>query len=437
MTPNLITALDFLEALIHFRLANHFGQMAPGPSVPVFKEDDAPFTHFILQNRLSIDELVILTTAFSTHIRPDMFDKAITEFMPQGGDFPQIGGVKGINSRSFIPTGETAIFLLGGEALDRRLAVQHIFGSEHFFNKSRVVYLEEMSDSEPAMSGRLILNREFAELFLFGIKAIPAMSSRFPAQHLQTQLEWDDLVLTPQTRQQLREIEIWLAHHHTLANDWGMGRKIKPGYRALFYGPPGTGKTAAASVLGKHINMDVFRIDLSAIVSKYIGETEKNLAGLFERAAHKNWILFFDEADALFGKRTGVRDAHDKYANQEVSYLLQRVEDHPGLIILASNFKSNMDDAFIRRFQSVVHFPVPRAEDRLVLWQKTIPDQLVLADNINLKTIAEKYELTGANIVNIVQYCALQVLASGTNILTLENLLNGIQRELLKENKIM
>ncbi len=134
---------------------------------------------------------------------------------------------------------------------------------------------------------------------------------------------------------------------------------IKPGYRVLFYGPSGTGKTLTAALLGKQYGKDLYRIDLSQIVSTFIGETEKNLERVLKRSETKSWIPFFDEADALFGKRTNVQSAHDKYANQEVSYLLQRVEDYPGLLILASNFKNNLDDAFIRRFHSLVHFPCP------------------------------------------------------------------------------
>ena len=134
-------------------------------------------------------------------------------------------------------------------------------------------------------------------------------------------------------------------------------------------GPPGTGKTMTASLLGKEFNKDVYRIDLSQIVSKYIGETEKNLEKIFVKAEHKDWILFFDEADALFGKRSNVQSAHDKYANQEVSYLLQRVEDFSGLIILASNYKTNIDSAFVRRFNAIIHFPMPGHHERFELWR--------------------------------------------------------------------
>jgi SpoVK/Ycf46/Vps4 family AAA+-type ATPase len=217
----------------------------------------------------------------------------------------------------------------------------------------------------------------------------------FPAQRITTEMEWEDLVLNAQTLQQIRDLEAWIAHGPTLLYDWGMKKRLKLGYRALFHGPPGTGKTLTASLLGKYTGKDVYKVDISMVVSKFIGETEKNLANLFARAENKDWILFFDEADALFSKRTNVRDAHDKYANQEVSYLLQRVENYDGLVILASNFKSNIDEAFLRRFQSIIHFPLPNPKERLQLWQMSFPDQVQLAEAVNLSALSANYELSG------------------------------------------
>ena len=216
-----------------------------------------------------------------------------------------------------------------------------------------------------------------------------------------------------------------------------MNKRLKAGYRALFYGPPGTGKTLTASLLGKRTKRDVYRIDLSTVVSKYIGETEKNLASLFDKAQHKDWILFFDEADSLFGKRTNVRDAHDKYANQEVSYLLQRIEDHAGLVILASNFRNNIDEAFTRRFQSIIYFPMPQAAERLDLWKNAFPEQVQLDNTVDLKQLADAYEVSGATIMNVVQFCCLQALAQKTQEISFDQIKKGIQRELVKEGKMV
>jgi hypothetical protein len=255
------------------------------------------------------------------------------------------------------PTGETAQFVLAGDDLAKRLEVQRMLSSGHWFVREHVLWVEPVRVGEPVMSGRLVLDPEIVEALTTDTVSTPRFSTEFPAERIDTAMDWDDLVLNPRTSKQIREIEHWVTHNDTLLREWDMGRRLKPGYRALFHGPPGTGKTLTATLLGKQTARDVFRIDLSRMVSKYIGETEKNLSRLFDKAENKDWILFFDEADALFGKRTDIRDAHDKYANQEAAYLLQRIETYGGLVILATNQRGNIDDAFLRRFQAAIHFP--------------------------------------------------------------------------------
>jgi SpoVK/Ycf46/Vps4 family AAA+-type ATPase len=216
-----------------------------------------------------------------------------------------------------------------------------------------------------------------------------------------------------------------------------LSRKINEGYKALFYGPSGTGKTLVSSLLGQQFSKEVFRIDLSQVVSKYIGETEKNLEKVFAKAEKRDWILFFDEADALFGKRSQVQNAHDKYANQEVSYLLQRIEDFPGLVILASNFKSNIDPAFLRRFNSIIEFPLPATFERHQLWQKALPSSFTIGEDVDIKFLAEKYTLTGSTINQVVHYATLQMHHRQMPHITQSLLLQGIQKELKKEDKLL
>jgi SpoVK/Ycf46/Vps4 family AAA+-type ATPase len=287
------------------------------------------------------------------------------------------------------------------------------------------------------MSGRLILNPEIVEEIITGNVSRPAFSLDFPAEHIETAMDWDDLVLNPATRSQISEIENWIRHNDTLLHEWGMSKKIKPGYRALFYGPSGTGKTLTAMLLGKATGRDVFRIDLSRLVSKYIGETEKNLSRLFDKAENKDWILFFDEADALFGKRADIHDAHDKYANQETPHLLQRVESYKGLVILASNQRANIDDAFARRLQAIISFPMPRPEERYEIWRKTFPAQLPVADDVDWRRIAARHELTGGAILNVTHFCALDALATKMQQVDLKSLEAAIKREYIKEGKII
>ena len=391
---------------------------------------------FIISKALSKEEIIVLIIAMVNHLDPAFFDDVVQKNLSQAGDFPELGGTRGKNFRGFLPTAETALFLLAGTDLEKRLLYQKIFENHHLFSTQNILWLEDVPPGEPRMSGRIILSPEYIELFTTGKVAHPKLSLDFPAQHLTTEMEWYDLVLNESTRQQINELENWVKYHHTLMKDWGMNKKLKPGYRALFYGPPGTGKTLTASLLGKYTGLDVFKIDLSMVVSKFIGETEKNLSQLFNRAENKNWILFFDEADALFSKRTNVRDAHDKYANQEAAYLLQRIETFDGLVILATNFKNNIDDAFIRRFHTVIHFPPPTAAERLQIWKKGIPSNATQSNDVDLSSIAKKYELTGSGIMNVIHFACLQTLSQQSDQITNETLLSGIRKEYLKEGKM-
>ncbi len=285
------------------------------------------------------------------------------------------------------------------------------------------------------MKAPLRLSDEYLSHFTTGEPRRPDFGAHFPARYIETQLTWGDLVLHPGTRRQIEEIGTWIGHGDTLMNDWGMAAKLRPGYRSLFYGPPGTGKTMTACLLGKSTGRDVYKVDLSLIVSKYIGETEKNLAKVFDQAQHKGWILFFDEADALFGKRSETKDAHDRYANQEVSFLLQRIETFDGIAILASNQRHNLDEAFTRRFESVIFFPIPRTEERLRLWQQAFSPKAQLDEALDLEQIANAHALSGGSIMNVVRYASLQALKDGGTVIALDAVLQGIRREYAKEGK--
>ena len=432
------TALLSLNYLIKSRLkADNIRMENIVKSESDFSMDDSSFAQFNIKYQPTFEEYILLLLTLIPHVQPNFYNQIIAECLPDGGDFPEFGGVRGNSHRGILPTGETAQFILAGDDLEKRLDVQRILSSDHWFTKKHILWLEHVPDGEPLMSGRLVLDPEIVEQLTTGTVSKPRFSIDFPAEYIETEMEWDDLVLHPKTLQQIKEIEHWIAHNHTLLHDWGMKKRIKPGYRALFYGPPGTGKTLTATLLGKYTCKDVYRIDLSRVVSKYIGETEKNLSRLFDKAVDKNWILFFDEADALFGKRTDIRDAHDKYANQEVAYLLQRIEAYDGLVILATNQRGNIDDAFTRRFQAIIHFPMPGIEEREEIWRKAFPSQIEIAADINWNQIATRYELTGAGIINVAHYCAVEVLASKVYQLSLQLLETAIMREYIKEGKVV
>ncbi|MEM7655082.1 MAG: ATP-binding protein [Bacteroidota bacterium] len=440
--PALQMALGYLAQVIQLRLQQYFGEVEAPISLrelpmPSPSGGNSSWETFLAEAQPSQEQYVMLVTALAPHIQPQFFDQIITQALPQAGDFPQLGGVRGKQHRGFLPTGETVLFLLAGEELKERFRIQQYFSATHWLGKKQLLWLESPPDGEPKMSGKLVMAQEHVELFTQGMVSPPRFSLEFPAQLVETEMEWEDLVLSPITMKQVQELETWVKHGQVLLHELGMKRRLKPGFRALFHGPPGTGKTLTAALLGKFTNKPVYKVDLSMVVSKFIGETEKNLSRLFARAENKDWILFFDEADALFGKRTSVRDAHDKYANQEVAYLLQRVESYHGLVILASNFKGNIDEAFLRRFQSIVHFPLPRPNERLQLWQMAFPPNLPPGPNVSLEPLAKKYEITGSAIMNVVQYCCLQALANQWKHIPQASIIEGIKREFAKEGKLM
>ncbi len=245
--------------------------------------------------------------------------------------------------------------------------------------------------------------------------------------------EWDDLVLPRAQLTQLRAIESQVRHAHTVYEQWGFGRKLAlgRGLNVLFSGPSGTGKTMAAGILARSLGLDIYKIDLSAVVSKYVGETEKNLSRIFDEAAAANVVLFFDEADALFGKRSEVRDAHDRYANIEISYLLQKMEEYEGVSILATNFSQNLDEAFTRRMQYVIDFPLPTIEDRQRLWRGMFPAAAPRADDVDFAFLSAQFELSGGNIKNCVLAAAF-LAAETDEPIGMAHLIQGVVREMDK-----
>ncbi len=427
-------ALDELKNYVSDCIARYFSSDSGDQPVIEFPQ----LVHPILMDRtLSPHETVLLLCALAPHFQPDFFDTIMQQHLPKGGEFALFGGVKGTNTRYTLPTGDTVLFLLAGNDIIKRSEYTKLLSVEHWFYKENILWLEAVKDGEPRLSGRLIISTDFLEKLTEGRLTAPAFGPAFPAKKITTRQAWTDLVLPDSTVEHLEDIKAWLNHNTRVLKDPVLSKKITAGYRALFYGPSGTGKTLASSLLGQQFNKEVFRIDLSQVVSKYIGETEKNLEKVFAKAEKRDWILFFDEADALFGKRSQVQNAHDKYANQEVSYLLQRVEDFPGLVILASNFKSNIDPAFLRRFNSIIEFPMPSTHERHQLWQKALPTSFNISNDVDIKYLSEKYSLTGSTINQVVHYATLQMHHRQMSVITQNLLLQGIQKELKKEDKLL
>ena len=402
---------------------------------PDLSQSESGYARLINEHDFGFVERFILVLSAVPYIKPELLDVFIQKNQITNQLFTEFGGKVSDQHLGFLPTGETVMFILAANNLARRFALLKPFEGDHPFAKKQILWLAETSGHASFLNGQICLSQEVLDMITTGEVKKPTFSTEFPARLLETNMNWDDLVLEQNTLIQLREIEIWLNYQDQLMNDWQMKSKLKPGYKTLFYGPPGTGKTLTATLLAKKVGLDVYRIDLSQTVSKYIGETEKNLAKVFDKAESKNWILFFDEADALFGKRTATKDAHDRHANQQVSYLLQRIEEYNGMVILASNLKSNIDDAFLRRFQTVVRFPIPSPRERFIIWQKAFSEKCSFAGDIDFVAIADNYEIPGGAIINVVQYASLMALDRESSEILMSDILRGVKREYHKSGR--
>ena len=425
-------AVDYLIDRLAERLGG--GECRFGPlDLP---EDESAFIAFVQEFMPTVPELLILLLSLLPEVRPGALDGLLRNHLPAGGDLPEFGGIRGKQYRGVLPTGQTAVFLLAGGDHLAGTQVRGLLGSGSRLWLSGLLRIGSVPAGEPELSGQLLADPQWRSRMLEGRERLPDFSHAFPAREVSVRLSWEDLVLTPATEHEVVHLRRHLQQQERLHRLDGIGPHLKRGYRILFHGPPGTGKTLTAGLLGKQLGRPVFRVELSAVVSKYIGETEKRLATLFERAEYRNWILFFDEADALFGKRSEVRDSRDRYANQEVSYLLQRIEDYDGIAILATNFRSNLDAAFARRFEAIIAFEAPGPEERIRLWWGVLPKTVNLSDNVNLDDFARRYDLSGSQIAGAVRFAVTEWLADPSKVLPRDDLLEGVRREYGKSGRI-
>ena len=432
--------IAWFEKVMETRFALYFQHESPHPDIavhlpPDLQADPSPFARLVRSAGLGTSERLVLVLALIPHLRPQLLDSFFVQNSHFSRGFTEFGGITGTRHGGFLPTGETAVFLIAGSRLDLRFHVQAILEADAPLSGKGFLRLEGDEDGEPSMSRPLRIQESVLNRITSGGAHRPEYSARFPARRLVTPLTWDDLVLPPDVEEDVAHVLGWIRHQQKILSEWRMARILKPGYRVLFHGPPGTGKTLTASLMGVACKMDVYRIDLSMMVSKYIGETEKNLAGIFDQALHQNWILFFDEADALFGKRTQATTSNDRHANQETAYLLQRIEAFPGVVVLATNMKANLDEAFFRRFQSAIHFPVPDVAQRARIWEKALSGLPCLDTGISTEELAEAYVLAGGAIVNAIRFAAVRALNHGKDRIFLSDLRQGVRKELRKEGK--
>lgn len=401
---------------------------------PSLANQNSPYAQLIDKHQMDAQERLVLILALIPHIKPALLDMLHLKNELYDIPFTEFGGVRYDKHKGYLPTGETAVFLLAGADLEKRFALMPLFEKEHFFHQERILGLASSSSHEPQLYGLVRISQEYLSLLTTGKVSKPDVDPLFPAKRIETTQEWDDLVVSDVLLNGLEEIKNYTRYGKLLKSDYQFGKKIKPGFRVLFTGPPGTGKTLTATLLGKSCRMDVYHFDLS-MVSTYIGETEKNISRIFDRAEKEDWILFFDGADDLFGKRTAIKDARDGSTDQAMSFILRCMDDFDGLIIVRSNSKKNVKEAFFRRFQLVLDFEIPHADQRYDIWQKSKTPEFEYEEAINLKFLAKHYELTPASINNVLHYSMLKCMGRGDNVIKLSDIEAGLKIEQRKEGK--
>lgn len=320
-----------------------------------------------------------------------------------------VGGQFDKTKNMFMPTFQTALFVLSGNNRMLRAKYSAQLCDGHILLDEQILYSANLNGLlEHLTQGIIEIDESYYRYLLTGNKPRLDHGKYFPAELKKTAKSFDDIVLSDALRNKFTPVIYYMLsaqnNYYTEVN-----HRFNKGYVVMLYGPPGTGKTYVTTILGNTFGKDVYRVDLSRVVSKYIGETEKNLKLLFDRLQGKDCLLFFDEADAIFGKRSEVEDAKDRFANQEISYLLQRVEEFDGLTVLCTNFENNLDDAFQRRINVKIHMTRPREPERRKLWEYYLPEGFDWINNRLLDYLSESYEFTGAHIKNILEMVTLQM----------------------------
>ena len=404
-------------------------ETAPPPELP-----PSYYRDFMAGFNLSLAERVLVAVSLNRIYAPTVF-APISEAKAKGNNtlFAETGMLFDKQTGALLPTLQTVVFLLAGNNKQLSAEYQEVLNENNLLMANGIVRLINPS---PFLNDTLFnivsLDRSYYAHFVYGKKIRLDEMENFPAQLLETDKTFNDLILHPETKTQLNTVMNYARHYKTMHQQTGGGLQ---GYVAMFYGPPGTGKTMTASVIGKELGLDVYAVNLSRVVSKYIGETEKNLEVVFDRLSRRDCILFFDEADSLFGKRSEVTEANDRYANQEIAYLLQKIDKCNCLVILATNFRQNMDAAFTRRILSYIRIDWPGDEERKLLWGKALMPPFKYQPETLPETLAAKYAITGANIYNITKLTCYEALAQNNYNISLKMLEPFIKLEYTKERR--
>ena len=409
------TSLADLER-INYRPESRGGDQPPAPQLP----PESWYARFVEEHQLGPDERLVLILALAPEIDPGLLDSLLSK-----GD-SRLGGVCGVRHRGFLPTIQTALFLLAGGDIGRNLAARRIFDPAGRILSRNIITPGTIAPGEPYTS-MVVSVRPGVSSYLCTGRQRAMVVEDFPARRLRSQLTWDELVLPPHLFTELGIIRDWLEHCRELRAKFKYSR---PGFKALFYGPSGTGKTLTATLIGQDMGLPVYHLDLARTISKDLAATEKNLESMLSQAERQNGILFFDETDIMLGKSGDNRRSSDSYISQGIASLLSRLDSYDGLVILADSVEDNLNRVMNFRFSTRLYFPQPDAMGRVRLWRNILGDLFQLPEDFGLSELAE-YNLSGGEIVNIVQYLTLMAIKKNDFDLNRETIVKAVERQIV------
>lgn len=426
--------LDWLSTVIDRRIKSHFNgdipfRIAELPP-PDLAESDSPWAAFLVENEVGPALRIIFALALVPHLRPQLLDVLWLRHEVTQRGFTEFGGAAAPSGGAFLPTGQTAAFLLAGDDLAARFEVMRLIDEEALLGRGGVVRFTGIEDGGSWLFCPLAIDPDWLRRFTTGGGGEVIFAGDLPVRRLATELEWKDLILPAPVLADVEDIARWVDRDANAPERRGRG------YTALFHGPPGSGKRLAAALLGRRAGVPVLRVDLSQVLSKYVGETEKNIARLFERAARRRAFLFFEDGEGLFGRIGANPDENTAApAPLDAGLLLAHLDQFEGLAILSTWSRDRADTALLRRLDAVIHFAPPRADERLRLWQAAVPANSRLESTIDLRRIAERHELGGAAIHRIVRQSLLRAIERGEETILGADLEDGIRKEYVKEGR--
>jgi len=405
------------------------------PPPAIVPDEKSEYNRLLKRHQLNQEERLLLALSICNHYNPRTLNVFIQS--PQLHLGARV--VKTNNELSLLPTAETFFFLVNGNRNADYRRLHHYFSPNHVFYRESILDLSDTPAGVSRFDGALNVSISYRDLLLYNEYQPPRFSSEFPAHLLTTKLNWNDLVLMPQTQNLLDEMKNRLVHEADVRGwETATGKlddHMRPGMRVLLYGASGQVKTLTTALFGKLLKRDVYRIDLSAIISKYVGETSKNLRNLFDTAERKDWIIFIDEGDALLGMRADLSNSQSNTthnSNQDVAYILQRIETFDGIIIVATNLANNIDAAFERRFEGRIMYVALNPEKQMKVWNNVWPKKLKMEPGANLDLLLAQNSLSPASIVNVIQRIAIMMAEQNKTEVPAEIIRKCVMDEALK-----